>query len=82
MTTTHGRPAVAQARRRLPCFGAHWAFMGRTDRELCRDGPAGTGKAVAALHQVRAAVSLFAGARALVSRQTNRDLAASAAATA
>lgn len=51
------------------------------DLEVCLDGPAGTGKTVAALFKVHMMLTLFPGAKALVARKTNTALAGSAIAT-
>lgn len=51
------------------------------DIEVLSDGPAGTGKTVAALYKVHLLLTLYPGARALVARKTNTALAGSAIAT-
>lgn len=70
--------SAGPARQPVRFYGANWELLKRTDLELCADGPAGTGKTVTALHKIHAAMSYFPGARALISRKTNVDLAASA----
>ena len=67
---------------RKPEFrGAALALMSNHDTECCLDGPAGTGKTYVALYKVHAALTKYAGARALVARKSNTDLAGSAMAT-
>jgi len=51
------------------------------DREACLDGPAGTGKTVAALYKIHVLLSRYPGSRALVTRKTNVALAGSALVT-
>lgn len=51
------------------------------DIEVLLDGPAGSGKTVAALFKVHTLLTLFPGAKALVARKTNTALAGSAIAT-
>src|SRR5258708_7510332 len=51
------------------------------DREACLDGPAGTGKTVAALYKIHVLLSRYAGGRALVARKTNTALSGSAMVT-
>lgn len=58
--------------------GANLALGWCRDREVCIEGPAGTGKTVAALYKIHRLLDTFAGSRALVARKTNVELAASA----
>jgi PBSX family phage terminase large subunit len=51
------------------------------DREVCLDGPAGTGKTVGALYKIHRLLSKYPGSRALVARKTNTALAGSAMVT-
>ena len=51
------------------------------DREACLDGPAGTGKTVAALYKIHVLLSRYPGSRALVARKTNVALSGSAMVT-
>lgn len=61
--------------------GANFALGACRDLEVCLDGPAGTGKTVAALYKVHMILTLYPGAKALVARKTNTALAGSAIAT-
>lgn len=51
------------------------------DRECALDGPAGTGKTVAALYKIHRLLSTYHGSRALVARKTNTALSGSAMVT-
>ena len=51
------------------------------DLECCIEGPAGTGKTYAALYKVHMMLLHYPGAKALVARKSNTDLAGSAMAT-
>lgn len=61
--------------------GANFQLGACRDLEVCLDGPAGTGKTVAALYKVHLLLTLYPGAKALVARKTNTALAGSAIAT-
>lgn len=61
--------------------GGNLQLMSNRDIECCLDGPAGTGKTWTALYKVHAVLTKYAGARALVARKSNTDLAGSAMAT-
>lgn len=51
------------------------------EREIYLDGPAGTGKTVAALYKIHRLLSAYPGSRALVARKTNTALSGSAMVT-
>src|SRR5258708_5468389 len=51
------------------------------DREVCLDGPAGTGKTFAALYKIHRLLMEYPGSRALVARKTNVALSGSAMVT-
>jgi PBSX family phage terminase large subunit len=51
------------------------------DIEVCLDGPAGTGKTLAALYKLHIMLLMYPGAKALVARKTNTALSGSAMAT-
>src|SRR6266566_2300060 len=77
---------VAQAIRevRIPApelRGNNLALGWCRDREVCLEGPAGTGKTVGALFKVHTVLSKYDGARALVARKTNTALSGSAMVT-
>lgn len=79
MTTT---TTVEEIRIPAPTFrGGNLALGACRDLEVCLDGPAGTGKTVAALYKVHLLLTLYPGAKALVARKTNVALAGSAMAT-
>lgn len=59
-------------------YGAALALFLCRDIEIGLDGPAGTGKTLAALQKIHLALTKYPGARALVSRKTNTALAGSA----
>lgn len=61
--------------------GGNFALGACQDLEVCLDGPAGTGKTVAALYKVHMMLTMYPGAKALVARKTNTALAGSAIAT-
>lgn len=61
--------------------GAALALGACRDREVCLDGPAGTGKTVGALYKIHRLLDKYPGSRALVARKTNTELAASAMVT-
>jgi phage terminase large subunit len=61
--------------------GASLALGSCRDIEVCLDGPAGTGKTVGALYKVHVLLSYYPGAKWLVARKHNTDLAGSAMAT-
>lgn len=61
--------------------GNNLALGWNSDREVCLDGPAGTGKTVAALYKIHRLLSEYPGTRALVARKTNTALAGSAMVT-
>ncbi len=68
----------------LPCpeFRGAALELGRTtDLEVAIDGPAGTGKTVAALFKIHMMLLHFSGAKALVARKSNTALTGSAIAT-
>lgn len=58
--------------------GAALALGSCRDREVCIEGPAGTGKTVGALYKIHVLLSKYAGSRALVARKTNTALSGSA----
>lgn len=58
--------------------GGAMDLMRCRDIEVCLDGPAGTGKTMAALNKIHLALWKYPGARALVARKTNTALAGSA----
>jgi phage terminase large subunit len=62
-------------------YGGALDLMFCRDMEVCLDGPAGTGKTIAALNKIHLALLKYPGARALIARKTNVDLAASALVT-
>ncbi len=77
---------VAQAIRevRIPApelRGNNLALGWCRDREVCLEGPAGTGKTVGALYKIHVLLSLYTGSRALVARKTNTALSGSAMVT-
>src|SRR5258708_6394994 len=61
--------------------GAALALGSCRDLEVCLDGPAGTGKTFGALYKAHILLSMYPGAKALVSRKTNTALSGSAIAT-
>lgn len=61
--------------------GAALDLMHCRDLEACLDGPAGSGKTVAALYKVHLLLTHFPGAKALVARKSNTALSGSAMAT-
>jgi PBSX family phage terminase large subunit len=61
--------------------GANLALGACRDREVCIEGPAGTGKTVGALYKIHRLLDTYAGSRALVARKTNTALAGSAMVT-
>lgn len=61
--------------------GANFALGACRDIEVCLDGPAGTGKTVAALFKVHILLSMYPGSKALIARKTNTALAGSAIAS-
>lgn len=63
--------------RYIPRGGA-MDLMRCRDIEVCLDGPAGTGKTVAALNKIHLCLLKYPGSRALVCRKTNTALAGSA----
>ena len=80
MTTLAARPTerrIAAPELRGNNLALGWC----RDREACLDGPAGTGKTVAALYKIHVLLSRYAGGRALVARKTNTALSGSAMVT-
>lgn len=75
-----GQPPQYETVRFTPYGAARDLFYCR-DLEVGLDGPAGTGKTVAALNKIHLALLKYPGARALLARKTNVDLAASAMVT-
>jgi hypothetical protein len=73
-------PSQLEVVRYTPYGAARELFFAR-ELEVCEDGPAGTGKTIAALNKVHLALLKYDGARALAARKTNVDLAASAMVT-
>lgn len=63
-----------------PIGGARELFLAR-DLEVCLDGPAGTGKTLAALNKLHLSLLKYPYSRVLVARKRNTDLAGSALAT-
>lgn len=61
--------------------GASLALGSCRDIEVCLDGPAGTGKTVGALYKIHVLLTRYPGAKWLVARKHNTDLAGSAMAT-
>jgi PBSX family phage terminase large subunit len=61
--------------------GANLALGACRDLEVCLDGPAGSGKTVAALFKVHIMLLMNPGSKALVARKTNTALAGSAIVT-
>ena|SRR5579872_4777593 len=61
--------------------GGALALISCRDRECCLEGPAGSGKTYPILSKIHGLLSYYAGARALVARKSNTDLAGSAMAT-
>jgi phage terminase large subunit len=61
--------------------GGNFALGTCRDIEVCLDGPAGSGKTVAALFKVHMMLLMYPGTKALVARKTNTALAGSAIAT-
>lgn len=78
--STQARQDTAQVIR-SDFYGAAYDLFRCRDLEVCIEGPAGTGKTVAVLGKVHLALLKYPGARALVARKTNVDLAASALVT-
>lgn len=62
-------------------YGAGKELFESRDPELCLDGPAGTAKTTAILNKLHACLLKYPGARALVARKRNTDLAGSAMVT-
>ncbi len=62
-------------------YGAGKELFETRDPEVCLDGPAGTAKTTAALNKVHAVLWKYPGARGLVARKRNTDLAGSAMVT-
>lgn len=77
MTTTLAEKRIPPPELR----GANLALGACRDIEVCLDGPAGSGKTVAALFKVHMLLLRHPGAKALVARKTNTALAGSAIAT-
>jgi phage terminase large subunit len=65
----------------LELRGASLYLGSCTDREVCLDGPAGTGKTIGALYKIHRLLDKYAGARALVARKTSTALAGAAMVT-
>lgn len=61
--------------------GAARELMMCRDLEVCLDGPAGSGKTLAALYKIHLLLTLFPDTKALVARKSNTALAGSAMAT-
>lgn len=61
--------------------GNNLALGSCREREVYMDGPAGTGKTIAALYKVHRLLSKYPGSRALVGRKTNTALSGSAMVT-
>lgn len=61
--------------------GNNLALGSCRDREVCLDGPAGTGKTVGALYKIHRLLMKHNGSRALVARKTNTALSGSAMVT-
>lgn len=73
---------IQEVRIRAPEFrGGNFALGACRDLECLLDGPAGTGKTVAALFKVHMLLLMHPSAKALVARKTNTALAGSAIAT-
>jgi PBSX family phage terminase large subunit len=51
------------------------------DLECCLDGPAGSGKTLSALYKIHMMLTMYPGAKALITRKSNTALAGSAMAT-
>lgn len=82
MTALAFAPAREEVRIPAPVLrGANLALGACRDTEVCEEGPAGTGKTIAALYKVHLLLLLYPGAKALVARKRNTDLAGSAMAT-
>lgn len=78
--TTPVAPTDTIEIRYIPYGAARELFECR-EKEVCLDGPAGTGKTIAALNKAHAVLLKYAGARALIARKTNTALAGSALVT-
>jgi PBSX family phage terminase large subunit len=61
--------------------GGNLALGACRDREVCLDGPAGSGKTIAALYKLHVLLSTYANTRALIARKSNTALAGSAMTT-
>lgn len=79
MTTVAAPPELVISSPELR--GANLALGACRDLEVCLDGPAGSGKTVAALFKVHIMLLSYPGSKALVARKTNTALAGSAIAT-
>lgn len=77
MLTTSGTITIPA----LEFRGGNFKLGPCRDIEVCLDGPAGTGKTVAALFKVHMMLTMYPSAKALVARKTNTALAGSAIAT-
>jgi phage terminase large subunit len=74
--------AIEEVLIKAPEFrGAAMELGACRDLEVCLDGPAGTGKTVAALFKIHMLLLMYPGAKALVARKSNTALAATAMAT-
>lgn len=62
-------------------YGGNFELFRAQELEVCLDGPAGTGKTIAALNKVHLMLHRYPGSRALICRKRNTDLAASALVT-
>lgn len=82
MTALTFAPAREEVRVPAPELrGAALELGACRDLEVCLEGPAGTGKTVGVLFKIHLLLLLYPGAKALVARKRNTDLAGSAMAT-
>lgn len=80
--TVADRPQVTELRIPAPELRGAALELGRCrDLEVTLDGPAGTGKTYSALYKIHMMLSLYPGAKALITRKSNTALAGSAMAT-
>ncbi len=74
--------AVEEIKIAAPEFRGAALDLGRCrDLEVCLDGPAGSGKTIAALYKLHLMLLMHPGAKALIARKTNTALAGTAMAT-
>lgn len=74
-------PPVQEVHINYEVYGGALEMMAARDIEVCMDGPAGTGKTVAALQKLHLTNWKYPGAWTFVTRKTNTNLTGSALAT-